>query len=170
MNGAGGAALIQFQLTDTYDQCYGLQIRASAPNRGIGQTAATVSPSLAGFQDLQSLLGLDRVGLYESVTYDSLDGPHTHGLKTHDVGYDISLAKTWTGPQLYPVGNLTTFLELFAVTDINGTTRHQTVATLTPGFRFWFAHENSLTLGIDFPIGQSHTLGEVFRITYILTF
>src|SRR5205814_9513095 len=112
-NGAGAAALARFQLADTYDQCYGLQIRASAPNRGIGQTAATVSPSLAGFQDLQSILGLDRVGLYESVTFDSLTGPHATGARTQSVSTDVSIAKSWTGVGLHPIGNFTTFLECF---------------------------------------------------------
>jgi hypothetical protein len=169
-NGSGAAALVRFQLTDTYDQCYGFQVRVSAPNRGIGQTATTVSPSLAGFQDLQSLLGLDRVGLYESVTYDSLAGPHATGARTQAVSYDVSLAKTWTDPHSFPVGNFTSFLELFATTDLSGDTKYHTGVTLTPGVRFWFAHENSLTLGVDFPISQPHPFGEVFRITYILNF
>ena len=169
-NGAGAAALVRFQLADTVDQCYGFQVRLSAPNRGIGQTLTTTSPSLAGFQDLQTLLGLDRVGFYESVTYDGLSGPHAAGARTQAVSYDGSLAKTWTGPSAYPVGNLTSFLELFATTDLNGSNPGHTAVTLTPGIRFWFAHENSLSLGIDFPVSEPHPFGEVFRITYILNF
>jgi hypothetical protein len=169
-NGTGGAALVRFQLADTYDQCYGAQMRVSAPNRGIGQTAATLSPSLAGFQDLQTMLGLDRVGLYESFTYDAISGPHTFGSRTQSISYDVSLAKSWTSPDLHPFGNFTSFLELFATTDLNGPTMHHTAVTLTPGFRFWFAHENSLTLGIDFPVSEPHPFMEVFRITYILNF
>lgn len=169
-NGAGAAALARFQLADTVDQCYGFQVRVSAPNRGIGQTATTLSPSLAGFQDLQSLLGLDRVGLYESVTYDSLTGPHASGARTQVLSYDVSLAKTWTAPDQYPAGNFTSFLELFATTDLSGNTKYHTGVTLTPGVRLWFARENSLTLGVDFPISQPHPFGEVLRITYILNF
>jgi hypothetical protein len=169
-NGAGAAALTRLQLADTYDQCYGFQVRVSAPNRGIGQTATTVSPSLAGFQDLQVLLGLDRVGLYESVTYDSLDGPHAAGARTQSVSYDVALAKTWTSGEAFPVGNLTSFVELFSTTDLNGARKDHTGVTLTPGVRFWFAHENSLTLGVDLPVSQPHPFGEVFRVTYILTF
>lgn len=169
-NGAGAAALVRFQLADTYDQCYGLQVRVSAPNRGIGQTTTTTSPSLAGFQDLQTILGLDMVGLYESITYDSASGPHAAGARTQDVSYDVSVARTWTEAGAFPVGTMTSFLELFATTDLNGTTKYHTAATLTPGLRFWFAAENSLTVGVDFPVSQPHPFSNVFRVTYILTF
>jgi len=169
-NGAGAAGLVRFQLADTFDQCYGLQVRVSAPNRGIGQTTTVTSPSLAGFQDLQTILGLDQVGLYESITYDSASGPHAHGARTQDVSCDLSVARTWTDTAAYPVGKLTTFLELFATTDLNGPTEHHTGVTLTPGVRFWFAHENSLTFGVDFPVSQPHPFSNVFRVTYILNF
>jgi hypothetical protein len=169
-NGAGGAALVRFQLADTVDQCYGLQCRVSAPNRGIGQTNTVVSPSLAGFQDLQTILGLDQVGLYESITYDSATGPHAPGARTQDISYALSIARTWTDTTAYPVGKLTTFLELFATTDMSGTTEHHTGVTLTPGVRFWFAHENSLTFGVDFPVSEPHPFSNVFRVTYILNF
>lgn len=170
VNGSGAAALVRFQLADTYDQAYGLQVRVSAPNRGIGQTTTTTSPSLAGFQDLQTMLGLDRVGLYESVTVDSSSGPHATGARTQAVSYDVSVARSWTEPAAYPLGNMTTFLELFATTDLNGTHEGHTAVSLTPGFRFWFAHENSLTFGVDFPVSQPHPYAEVFRVTYILNF
>ena len=169
-NGAGAAGLVRFQLADTFDQCYGLQVKVAAPNRGIGQTTTVTSPSLAGFQDLQTWLGLDRVGLYESITYDSVSGPHAHGARTQDVGYDLTVAKTWTEPTAYPVGQMTSFLELFSTTDLNGTTKYHTAVTLTPGLRFWFARENSLTFGVDFPVSEPHPFSNVFRVTYILNF
>jgi len=169
-NGAGAAGLVRFQLADTFDQCYGLQAKVAAPNRGIGQTTTVTSPSLAGFQDLDTGLGLDRVGLYESITYDVASGPHAHGARTQDVSYDLTVAKTWTEPTAYPIGQMTTFLELFATTDLNGPTEHHTAATLTPGLRFWFAHENSLTVGADFPVSEPHPFSTVFRVTYILNF
>jgi hypothetical protein len=169
-NGAGAAALVRFQLADTYDQSYAAQVRVSAPNRGIGQTATTVSPSLAGFQDLQVWLGLPRVGLYESITYDAVNGPHTTGSKTQTFSYDVSLAKTWTEPATPVVGNFTTFLEFFAAHDINGPSEGHTALSLTPGIRFWFAHENSLTFGVDFPVNHPYPTGPVYRLTYILNF
>lgn len=86
------------------------------------------------------------------------------------MSYDVSLARTWTDPSRYPVGNITSFLELFATTNLNGSDKYHTTVTLTPGFRFWFAHENSLTLGADLPVSQPHGFGQVFRVTYILNF
>jgi hypothetical protein len=169
-NGAGAAALARFQLVDSYGSSFAFQARVSAPNRGIGQTATTISTALAGFQDLQVFLGLSRLGLYESVTYDSLVGPVAAGARTQAVSYDVSLARSWTQPDLYPIGNLSSFLELFATTDLDGDTRYHTGVTLTPGFRFWFAHNNSLLLGMDVPVSHPHQFEEAFRITYILTF
>jgi hypothetical protein len=170
VNGAGAAALVRLQLADTYDQSYAAQVRVSAPNRPIGQTAATVSPSLAGFQDLQVWLGLDRVGLYESLTYDAVNGPHALGSKTQTLTYAVSLAKTWTDPAMPGVGNLTTFLELVSAWDLNGPTEHHQAVSLTPGIRFWFVPENSLTFGVDFPVSQPHPFGQTYRLTYILNF
>lgn len=169
-NGAGAAALARFQLVDTYDQSYAAQLRVSAPNRGIGQTATTVSPSLGGFQDLQVWLGLPQVGLYESITYDAVNGPHPFESKTQTFSYDVSIAKTWTGPETPVLGTFTTFLEVFAAHDINGQSEGHTAWSLTPGVRFWFAPENSLTFGVDFPVNEPFPNGPVYRVTYILNF
>jgi hypothetical protein len=169
-NGSGGGALARFQLADTYATSFAFQTRVSEPNRGIGQTATTISPALAGFQDLQTFLGLERIGLYESIGLDSLSGPHVSGSRTSSASYDLSLARSWLEPAHDPVGNLTTFAELFATTDLNGPTPWHTAVTLTPGVRFWFAHENSLTLGVDFPLSHPRPFSALYRVTYIMTF
>lgn len=169
-NGSGGGALARFQLADTYATSFAFQTKISEPNRGIGQTATTISPALAGFQDLQTFLGLERVGLYESVGLDSLTGPHVSGSRTSSASYDVSLARSWLDPVHYPVGNLTTFAELFATTDLNGPTPWHTAVTLTPGVRFWFARENSLTFGVDFPLSNPRPFSELWRVTYIMNF
>jgi hypothetical protein len=170
VDGAGAAVLARFQLVDTEESSYAFQFRASAPNKGIGQTATTLSPSLTGWQDLDAAIGLDRVGLYYSVTWDNLSGPVAAGARTNSLGYDVSLAKTWTDPKTSVVGNFTTFLEAFATTDLNGPTPHHTAVSLTPGIRFWFVPDNSLILGVDFPVSYPHPYSEVFRVTYILNF
>jgi len=170
VDGAGAAVLARFQLVDTEEASTAFQFHASAPNKGIGQTASTLSPSWTGWQDLDAALGLDRVGLYYSVTWDNLSGPVAAGARTNSLGYDLSVAKTWTEPKTSVFGNLTTFLELFATTDLNGPTTHHTAVSLTPGIRFWFVPENSLTVGVDFPVSQPHPNSEVFRLTYILNF
>jgi len=170
VDGAGAAVLARFQLVDTEESSYAFQFRASAPNKGIGQTATTLSPSLTGWQDLDAAIGLDRVGLYYSVTWDNLSGPVAAGARTNSLGYDLSVAKTWTDRKTSVFGNLTTFLELFATTDLNGPTPHHTAVSLTPGVRFWFVPDNSLTFGVDFPVSYPHPYSEVYRITYILNF
>jgi len=169
-NGSGGAALARFQLADTYATSFAFQTKVAGPNRGIGQTATTVSPALAGFQDLQTFLGLERVGLYESIGLDSLTGPHATGSRTSAASFDVSLAKSWLEPAAFPVGNLTTFAELFATSDLNGPTPWHTVVTLTPGVRFWFARENSLTFGVDLPLSHPQPFSALYRVTYIMVF
>jgi hypothetical protein len=170
VDGPGAALLARAQLVDTEPTSIALQMRASAPNKSIGQTAPTMSPSLAGWQDLDATVGLDRVGLYYSLTWDNVAGRHAHGSRTNDLGYDVSLAKTWTAATTPVLANFTTFLEAFATTDLDGTTAHHTAVSLTPGVRFWFLRDQSLTLGVDVPVSQPHPNSEVFRITYILNF
>src|SRR5579862_4859072 len=170
VDGPGAAILARFQLVDTEESSYAFQFRASAPNKSIGQTASTLSPTLTGWQDLDAAIGLDRVGVYYSVTWDNLHGPVADGTRTNSLGYDLTLAKTWTDPKTPGMGNFTTFLELFATTDLDGQTTHHTALSLTPGFRFWIVPENSLTLGVDFPVSYPHPYSEVFRVTYILNF
>lgn len=170
VDGSTAAILARFQIVDTEESSFCFQMRALAPNRGIGQTTTTLSPTFAGWQDLDAALGLDRVGFYYSLGWDNLSGPIGVGVKTNTLNYDISLAKTWTDPRTSVFGNLTTFLELFAATDLNGQTPHHTAVSLTPGIRFWFVPDNSLTFGIDFPVSYPHPNSEVYRLTYILNF
>ncbi len=170
VSGAGGGALVRFQLVDTELSSYALQVRASQPNRSIGQTQTSVQYALAAFNDLYPIVGLSRVGLYYSVVYETLLGNHARGARQSDIAYDVSLAKTWTDPRTPVFGNFTTFLEAFATTDLDGTTKGHTPTTLTPGVRFWFYPENSLTLGVDLPVSHPNPFGEVYRVTYILNF
>lgn len=170
-NGPAGGALARFQLVDTPTQSYAFQTKVVAPNKALGQTQTSLAYSLAGWQDMHALVpALGRFGLYDSVTYENLIGPHKAGAATNDVSYDISLAETWT-PAATPVfGNFTTFLEAYATTLLDGATAGKTTVSLTPGVRFWFTRQNSLTLGADFPVSHAPTYHTVFRATYIMNF
>ena len=170
VDGPGAAFLTRVQMVDTEDSSFSFQMRVSAPNKSIGQTGATLSPTLAGWHDLDALLGLPQVGVYYSLTWDNVHGPYVHGARTNDLGYAVSLAKSWTDAKTPVGGYFTTFLEMFATTDMDGNTAHHTAVSLTPGIRFWFAPQHSLTFGVDFPVSQPHPSSEVFRVTYILTF
>src|SRR5579862_5925314 len=86
VDGPGAAILARFQLVDTEESSYAFQFRASAPNKSIGQTASTLSPTLTGWQDLDAAIGLDRVGVYYSVTWDNLHGPVADGTRTNSLG------------------------------------------------------------------------------------
>ena len=170
VSGTGGGGLVRFALVDTEQNSIAYQVRVGEPNRSIGQTQTSIQNAIAGFTDMYPLLGLYRIGLYYSVVYESLTGNHAKGARTSDIAYDVSLAKTWTPPSTPIFGNFTTFLEAFATTDLDGTTRGHTPMTLTPGVRFWFYPENSLTLGVDVPVTHPYPFGNVFRATYILNF
>jgi hypothetical protein len=170
VSGAGGGGLVRFQLVDTELNSIAVQTRVSEPNRSIGQTQSSIQNGLAGFTDMYPILGLPRVGFYYSVVYEYLYGNHAKGARTNDIAYDVSVAKTWTPPNTPVFGNFTTFLEAFATTDLNGATVGHTPTTLTPGVRFWFYPENSLTFGVDVPVTHPYPFGDVFRATYILNF
>jgi hypothetical protein len=170
VSGAGGGGLVRFALVDTELNSIAFQTRVNEPNRSIGQTQTSIQNGLAGFTDMYPLLGLARVGLYYSVVYEYLYGNHAKGARSNDIAYDVSLAKTWTPPNMPFFGNFTTFLEAFATTDLNGTTVGHTATTITPGVRFWFYPENSFTFGVDVPVTHPYPFGNVFRATYILNF
>jgi hypothetical protein len=170
-SGAGGAALLRFQLVDTATASYSAQIRVSAPNKGIGQTQTTIGYYVAGWQDVRAWIPeLGRVGLYGSFQYDNLQGPAAPGALQNSVSYDVSLARTWTDARTPVVGDLTTFLELYGTTALDGDRSGKTVLSLTPGVRFWFVPKNSLTLGVELPITQYPPWSVIGRATYILNF
>lgn len=170
VDGPGAGAVTRFQLVDTEVSSYAVQLKVTAPNKSIGQTGATISPAIAGWTDMDALAGLDRVGLYYSINWDNVSGPHAHPAQTNVLTYDISVAKTWTELSTPVLGNLTTFLEGVLSQAGDGPTAHRTQGTLTPGIRFWFVPENSLTFGVDLPVSYPHAQSEVFRVTYILNF
>ncbi len=170
VSGAGGGGLLRFQLIDTELSSLAMQLRVNEPNQSIGTTQTSRQIGLAGFNDLNALAGLYRTGLYYSVVYESLVGKHANGARTNDIAYDISLARTLTAPREPIFGNFTAFIEGLATTDLDGSKASRTVATVTPGVRFWFLPENSLTLGGDIPVTGPHPFGGVFRATYILNF
>jgi hypothetical protein len=170
VSGTGGGALVRLQLVDTELSSYAIQFRVNEPNQSIGQTQTSRQVGLAAFNDLNPLVGLSRTGLYYSVVYESLVGKQAAGARTSDIAYDISLAKTLTEPGTPVLGNFTTFLEALGTTDLDGAKAGHTVATVTPGVRFWFYPENSLMVGGDIPVSGPHPYGGVFRLTYILNF
>jgi hypothetical protein len=170
-NGAGAAALLRFQLVDAATASYSTQIRVSAPNKGIGQTQTTFGYYLAGWQDVRAWVpALGRVGLYFSLEYDNLQGPAAAGATRNSISYDVSLARTWTHATTPVFADLTTFLELYGTTALDGDGAGKTVLSLTPGVRFWFVPKNSLTLGVELPISQYPPWSVIGRATYILNF
>lgn len=170
-SGGGGGALIRAQLVDSATVSADFQVKLAIPNKGIGQTQTSVAYAVGAWQDLHALLpALGRMGLYESIQYESLLGPAKAGARTSDLAGDVSLAETWTSPETKGFRNFTTFVEFFATRDLNGTSSGQTIASITPGIRTWFAPGNSITIGEDFPLGRPGNFYRVLRITYILNF
>ena len=126
-------------------------VRARAPGRG-------------------AWIGVTRPEIDEANARGKLKTVLQRAFKTSDIAYDVSLAKTWTPSHMLLLGNFTTFLEAFSTTDLDGATEGHTVMTLTPGVRFWFYPENSLTLGVDIPVTHPKPFANMFRATYILNF
>lgn len=77
---SGGAPgfLTRIQLVDTESSSLCANFKV-VTNPALGTYDSTVSYGLAGFQDLAYWLNLDRVGLYYSLSFDSLAGPAAAG-------------------------------------------------------------------------------------------
>lgn len=167
-NGPTWGALARFQLVDTEHASYALNFKVTAPNGGLEEKQTTLAASLAGWHDLAPL-GLEGIGLYWHVQEETLAGPRPPGARQHDLTYDLSLAKTWhrahTG-----LTNITTFLEAYARTDLDGPDPGRTAMSLTPGLRFTFANRHVFMGGIDIPLTHPRTFDEIFRLTYIYSF
>jgi hypothetical protein len=168
-SGAGGAVLARLQLVDVPGSSYALSLRATSPDTTIGVHETTLSAALAGWNDLTKL-GLSRVGLYYHVQEENYAGPGEDGAKRNDFTYDVSLAKTWTSPNLAILGNFTTFVEGYGVTNLDGADKGATTITLTPGFRTTLGHGNILMAGVDIPLTNPHPYGVTYRLTYIINF
>jgi len=168
LEGASYGALARVQLIDTPHASYALNLRVAAPNHDLHETLTTTSFSLAGWHDLTPL-GLKRVGLYWHVQEETFTGRHARGARQNDLTYDISLAKTWTAPTA-PIGNLSTFLETYARTDLDGPRRGKSVVTLTPGLRFTLARQHVFMAGVEIPVTEPRPYEQIVRLTYILSF
>lgn len=162
----GGFA--RFQLIDTQRASYALNIRAAAPNDGLGDQRTTLSFALAGWHDLTPL-GLDRMGLYWHVQEETFLGPRSPGAKGNDLTTAVSLARTWTSPDAL-LGNLSTFIEAYAKTDLDGRNAGDSVVTLTPGLRCTFAHRHVVMAGVDLPVSSPRPYERLLRLSYIYSF
>jgi hypothetical protein len=170
-SGAGGGFLSRFQLVDTDTASYSFQARVSPANKGIGQTQTSLQFALAAWHDIHAVApALGRFGLYYSFQYENLLGSHAAGVMENDISYDVSFAETWTQPTTPVFGNFTTFVEFFGQTFLDGANSGKTNVTITPGFRFWFVPENSLTFGVDLPISSKPAIHSAIRATYIMNF
>lgn len=165
------------QLISTADSSYSFNFRVITPDPGLGVHTTTTSYGIAGFEDLTDL-GLYRVGLYGSVLFDSLDGPHVVGATANDVEYDLSVAKTFTRPDLPLLGNFTLFAEFFGQTNLDGDHAARTLFSVTPGFRFNLGKfpelklglDNWVEFGVDIPMAGPHPWDATYRFTYIKNF
>jgi hypothetical protein len=166
------------QLIDIESSSYTFNFRVLAPDKGIGERQTTLSYGFAGFEDLAYWLGLDRVGLYTSVLFDTLAGPRERGARQNNVAYDISIAKTLTSRDTPIFGTFTPFVEFFAQTDLDGDHAGRTNFTITPAVRFnlgkvegiALGRDNWLLWGVDIPVVGPHPWDAIYRFTYIKNF
>jgi hypothetical protein len=169
INGLGGAFVTRIQLVDVPGASYAFNFRITAPDSGVRTRQTAYSPGLAGWQDL-TRLGLDRVGLYYSITDNAYVGPAGSANRRNDIGYAVALAKTWTQPNEPLLGNFTTFLEFYGTTPLDGTSSGVTSIDVTPGIRFTLGHGNVFMAGVDLPVTSPHNFDSTYRLTYIINF
>jgi hypothetical protein len=167
-HGFGGGFFSRVQLIDRAASSGALTVKVAAPDTRLDQHQTTLSYTLSGWQDLKPF-GLEKTGLYFHAQHEILVGPHRAGAKQNDVTYDISLAKTWTSPDS-AIENLTTFVEAFGRTDLDGAKAGGTAVAITPGFRFNFRQKQILMFGVDLPVSNPRHYNNIFRLTYIANF
>jgi hypothetical protein len=177
-DGTIGFIVGRVQLIDTESSSYTFNFQVATPNRGTGQTQTTFSYGMAGFEDLGYWLKLNKVGLYYSFLFDSLDGPSAEGATRNDVQYVISIAKTLVSQDVPFIGGFTPFIEFFAQTNLDGATANQTVVTITPAVRFNlgkcqgvnFGKDNWILFGVDIPVSGPRPYDAIYRFSYIKNF
>lgn len=170
-SGSSEAMVGRVQLVDVPGSSLAFNFKATSPNVGINNQQTTLTPGLAGWQDL-TCYGLKRVGVYFSVGLENYVGPAAAGATYNDVEYDVSIAKTWTQPNVPCFGNFTTFVEFYNTTNVNGTGSGlvYTEANVTPGFRVTLFPKNILMGGIDLPLSSPNAFCAAYRLTYIINF
>jgi hypothetical protein len=168
IDGGAVAAFTRIQLVDTKSSSLAMTLRGTFPNRGLDIKTTTISGSIQGWQDL-ALVGVRRTGLYFHVQEESQAGPVSPGAARNDLNYDLSLARTWTGPNA-PLGIATTFVEAYGKTNLDGARRGETTFTITPGVRVNIAQRHILMAGVDFPLTSPRPFDRVIRFTYIFNF
>ncbi|MEP6672472.1 MAG: hypothetical protein ABJF10_25130 [Chthoniobacter sp.] len=168
INGGTEGAFARLAWVDTATSSLATNIRVAFPNHDLGGRDTTISVALAGWHDLAPL-GLKGVGLYGHLQEETLAGPYAVGSRRNDLTYDISLVRTWTKPGDF-LGNASTFVEAYGVTDLDGRHRGHTVITLTPGFRATIARRHIFMAGVDFPVTEPNPFERIFRFTYIYCF
>ncbi|HTP26056.1 MAG TPA: hypothetical protein VMK12_10405 [Anaeromyxobacteraceae bacterium] len=184
-HGATGQAVARLQLVDTPTSSHAFQVGVTWPNTGTGDNFTSITPVFAGWFDVQNWIpALDRVGLYYSIALNTVVpgiGLMKNGQVQNQLNYDLTFAKTWTGRDFPVFRNLTTFLETYATSTLDGYLT--TFVELTPGIRFWFLPAHSVIFGMDIPM--NHPLVNkssafefqpnpyynfIYRFTYILNF
>jgi hypothetical protein len=173
----GFAALVgRLQLVDIPGSSYAFNFKVTSPSKGLSNDQTTLGFTLACWNDLSMLLGLEntvlnRIGLYYSIGEETYVGPAPQGSKDNDITYAISLAKTWNDPQKPVFGSFTTFVEFYGTTALDGDPNaRKTNINVTPGIRFRLYHGHVVIAGIDFPLSNTHQFHETYRLTYIYNF
>jgi hypothetical protein len=149
-------------------QLGGDDLSSRASNYNLGERDTTYSLSVAGWRDLAPL-GLDRVGLYYHLQEESFAGPRASGSRQNDLTYALSLGKSWTSPARR-LGNVTTFVEGYGRTDLDGSGRGRALLTATPGIRTTLARRHIVIAGIELPLTEPKPFARIVRLTYIYNF
>jgi hypothetical protein len=167
-NGITGGVFGRFHLLETATASYAMNIKMVLPNQDLGEHRTIWSYALAGWHDLAPL-GLGRTGLYWHVQHEIDAGPHAKGTFQNAATYALSLASTWTLSSAR-LGNLSTFVEAYGRTLLDGDHSGRTSSVLTPGLRCTFAHQHILMLGYDIPLTEERAYQHLFRLTWITNF
>jgi hypothetical protein len=176
-DGLSGEYGALFQLLDTADWAFNLQVHAVTPETHLDVHQTELAFALAGFNDLTHTLGLRRVGLYYDAEYVALIGPRGAGDERRPANlmrYDVSVAKTLVEPTVPLVTDFTVFVEAFGETELDGSNSGRTLVTFTPGIRFNPTGREEkarwVQAGVEFPVTRPRPFNERVLLAVIHDF
>ncbi len=167
-DGSAGGVFTRFQLLEHRQSSLALTLKMALPDHDLGEHLTAWSWALAGWHDLEPI-GLAHTGLYCHVQHEILGGPASSNATRNDTTYDISLAHTWTSHDC-TLQHLTTFVEAYGKTLLDGAHEGRTTVSLTPGFRFTLASRHILMFGVDVPVAGPRADDNTWRFSWVANF
>ncbi len=141
----------------------GINVPTGDADRGLGEGAASLEPSLLWYHDLGQGNGLQ--------AQFAIKSPLAVRNPENEFSYNIGYSHTCAGMKDSRMFHwLSPLIELNGSTLLNGANYGQTVIDLTPGVRWFVGEENQMGVGVSFPISGEKDERYETIVSYIAHF